>query len=188
MDPFVDFSFKRLFGTESNKDVLMSFLNALLKEHKHIVDVSYRNTERLGHTAQSRKVVFDLYCETETGERIIIELQNAGQRWFKHRSLFYATVAINEQEVRGEWDYYLDPVYVICLMNFCFDDTQNNVMVHNIGLINKATCEVFNGRLQFIYIEMPKFHKKESDLQEEIDYWFYIFRNLATLERIPVAF
>ena len=81
INPFTDFGFKRLFGTEMNKELLISFLNSLLNGHEEITDIRYRNTEQLGALEQDRKAVFDVYCENIAGERFIVEMQKAEQKY-----------------------------------------------------------------------------------------------------------
>ncbi len=75
INPFTDFGFKKLFGEEANKDLLIDFLNALLAEKEHIKDITYLKNEHLGRTESDRKAIFDLYCETESGDKFIVEMQ-----------------------------------------------------------------------------------------------------------------
>ncbi|MEL6472277.1 MAG: PD-(D/E)XK nuclease family transposase [Cyanobacteria bacterium J06623_4] len=98
-----DFGFKRVFGSEPNKQLLVDFLNTLLPSHHQISELSYKSTENLGSASVDRKAVFDLYCQGANGERFIVELQKAKQKFFKDRSLFYATFPIQEHQ---------DPVFL----------------------------------------------------------------------------
>lgn len=91
INPFTDFGFKKLFGSEFNKDLLIDFLNQVLGDREQIRDLTYLNTEKLGKIQSDRKAVYDLYCENEKGDRFIIELQNVPQQYFKDRSIFYST-------------------------------------------------------------------------------------------------
>ncbi|MEL6881279.1 MAG: Rpn family recombination-promoting nuclease/putative transposase, partial [Cyanobacteria bacterium J06607_10] len=104
-----DFGFKRVFGSEPNKQLLVNFLNTLLPEHHHIQSLSYKSTENLGNVQIDRKAIFDIYCQGTNGERFIVELQKAKQNFFKDRSVFYASFPIREQALRGEWDFQLAP-------------------------------------------------------------------------------
>ena len=124
INPYTDFGFKKLFGTEMNKDLLISFLNALFCGTKQeIVDVEYLNSEHLGDGYGDRRAVFDVYCKTADGSRFIVEMQRAQQDYFKDRSLYYSTFAIREQAPKGkEWDYLLEDVYTIGVLNFTFPD------------------------------------------------------------------
>ncbi|MBS7374262.1 MAG: PD-(D/E)XK nuclease family transposase, partial [Muribaculaceae bacterium] len=125
-----DFGFKRIFGTDLNKDLLIGFLNALFEGSHVITDVKYLNTEHLGDIHTERKAIFDVFCKTENGEKFIVEMQNAFQEFFKDRSLFYSTFPIREQGVKGsDWDFHLNHVYTIALLNFdmrdpAFDQSQ----------------------------------------------------------------
>ena len=83
INPYTDFGFKKLFGTELNKDLLISFLNALLHDKPEITDLTYMNTEHLGEGIVDRKAVFDVYCRLADGSRIIVEMQKAEQQYFK---------------------------------------------------------------------------------------------------------
>ncbi len=82
INPFTDFGFKKLFGSEPNKDLLIDFLNQLLPEKHLIQDLSYSKNEHLGQSEVDRKSVFDIYCKTATGERFMVEMQKAHQVFF----------------------------------------------------------------------------------------------------------
>jgi predicted transposase/invertase (TIGR01784 family) len=150
INPFTDFGFKKLFGSEYNKDLLIDFLNQVLGDREQIKDLTYLNSEKLGKTQSDRKAIFDLYCENEQGDKFIIELQNVPQQYFKDRSIFYATFPIQEQAQKGtQWDYNLKAVYTVSILNFSFADTQERYM-REVQLIDKATGEVFYNKLSFI--------------------------------------
>lgn len=83
INPLTDFGFKRIFGTEFNKDLLISFLNALLYGERQIADVTYENSEKFGSNEAARKAVFDVYCTTKEGSRFIVEMQNVYQEFYK---------------------------------------------------------------------------------------------------------
>ena len=92
INPFTDFGFKHIFGREMDKDILIEFLNDLLEGEYTIMDLRIMNNERLPETEQGRKVIFDIHCETDKGERIIIEMQNREQPHFKDRALYYLSL------------------------------------------------------------------------------------------------
>ncbi len=185
INPFTDFGFKKLFGSEFNKDLLIDFLNQVLGDREQIRDLTYLNTEKSGKTGSDRKAIFDLYCENEKGYRFIIELQNVPQLYFKDRSIFYATFPIQEQAQKGnQWDYNLKAVYTIGILNFSFADTQERY-VREIQLIDKATGEVFYDKLTFIYLEVPRFRKEEAELITHFDKWMFVLKNLHQLQDRP---
>ncbi|OUD12318.1 Rpn family recombination-promoting nuclease/putative transposase [Thioflexithrix psekupsensis] len=185
INPFTDFGFKKLFGEEANKHLLIDFLNQLLPAKHQIQDLFYKKGEQLGSGELDRKAIFDLYCESQDGHKFIVELQKAKQNFFKDRSVFYATFPIREQAERGEWDYQLQPVYCIALLDFVFDDHKNGEhYLQNIQLRNDV-CEIFYDKLTFIFIEMPRFKKKLDELQTHFDKWLYFIKHLENLNDIP---
>ena len=163
---YTDFAFKKLFGTEVNKELLISFLNAMFDGREVIRDLNYLNVEHLGHVAEDRKAVFDVYCETETGDKILVEMQKAEQEYFVDRSIYYSTFAIQEQAPQGRWNFELKRVYTIGILNFCFDHESPDYFHHEVKLIDTKTKDVFYDKLSYIYLEMPKFRKTEEELDQ----------------------
>ena len=187
INPFTDFGFKKIFGEEANTDLLIDFLNTLLPEAGPIASLTFLKTEHLGATPADRKAIFDLYCQNERGEKFIVELQKAKQKYFKDRSLYYATFAIQEQAVMGEWDFRLQKVYAIAIMDFVFDETAagRDKFRHDVQLVETGTNAVFYDKLRFIYLEMPKFTKTEAELATHYDKWLYLLKNLVLLQELP---
>lgn len=184
INPFTDFGFKKIFGEESNKDLLIDFLNALLDET--IQNLTFLTTERLGVSEHERNAIFDLYCENERGEKFIVELQKAKQIFFKERSLYYSTFAIQEQATKGKWNFRLQRVFSISIMDFVFENGANpDKYLHNVQLIETETSKVFNDKLRFVYLEMPKFKKTFDELTTKFDKWMYFLKNLVQFDEIP---
>ena len=187
VNPYTDFGFKKLFGTEINKDLLISFINSLLHGKEVVKDLTYLNTEHLGTGEADRKAVFDVYCENENGEKILVEMQRGEQQFFKDRTLFYTTFPIREQQVIKDWDYQLKAIYVIGILNFKFDKVHDNYYHHEVQLLDVETKEVFYDKLTFIYLEMPKFNKSEDELNGMFEKWLFVLRNLSRLMERPKA-
>ncbi len=188
ISPFTDFGFKKLFGTELNKDILMEFLNALLKKDEgKIVDLTYLPLEQLGTIFDARKAIFDIYCENDKGEKFIVELQKASQNYFKDRSVYYSTFPIQQQAQKGKWDFKLKAVYTIGILDFIFaeDHDDQEVFHHEVRLVDQSTQKVFYDKLTYIYLEMPKFKKTEEELETYFDKWLYVLRNLEDLTKRP---
>lgn len=186
INPYTDFGFKKLFGTDLNKDLLISFLNALLQGKEEIRDITYLNTEHLGTQELDRRAVFDVYCVNEQGERFLVEMQKGEQQFFKDRSIYYSTFAIREQAPKGEWDYELKGVYTVCILNFTFQNSSPDVLQY-VKLMDITTKQVFYDKLTFIYLEMPKFSKSENELNGMLDKWLFVLKNLSRLMERPVA-
>ncbi len=185
LDPFTDFGFKKLFGSEPNKDLLIDFLNQLLPPQHQIQDLTYARNEQVGRTAFDRRAIFDLFCTSQSGERFIVEMQKAKQDYFKDRSVFYATFPIQEQAQRGEWNYQLAPVYLVAILDFVFaEDRDDTEVCHRVQLKDQIN-RVFYDKLTFIYLEMPKFSKTEAELETTFDKWLYVLRRLPRLTARP---
>jgi predicted transposase/invertase (TIGR01784 family) len=191
INPYTDFGFKKIFGEEASKPQLIDFLNALLPEQNKIVDLIFKNTEQLGLTELDRKAVYDLYCETDKGEKFIVELQKAKQNYFKERTIYYSTFPIREQAEKGEWNYSLKAVYCIGILDFTFDDyetePERTEFLHTIKLKNQ-NGNIFYNKLTYVYLEMPNFIKVESELETRLDKWLYFIKHLEDFQSIPAIF
>ena len=188
--PYTNFGLKKLFGTEMNKDLLISFLNALFNNsEREIKDVRYLNGENLGDGYGDRRAVFDVYCMAADGSRFIVEMQKAEQAYFKDRSIYYSTFAIREQAPKGEWDYHLEDVYTVGILNFEFpgDEYASDAYRHEIKLKDVEDNHVFYDKLTFLYLEMPKFQKTEDELVTMFDKWMFALKNLSRLLERPKA-
>jgi predicted transposase/invertase (TIGR01784 family) len=186
INPFTDFGFKKLFGEEVNKDLMIDFLNEFLPSRHKIKDLFYKKTENLGAGEADRKAIFDIYCESELGDKFIVELQKAKQNFFKDRTVFYSTFPIREQAEKGDWNYELKAVYCIAILDFVFEeDKKNNLKYLYRVQLKDDNCEVFYDKLSFIFVEMPKFNKTENDLQTHFDKWLYFIKNLENFDKIP---
>jgi len=189
VNPFTNFGFKRLFGEENNKDLLLDFLNELLKEQEgKIQEISYLPTERLPFSQGDRKPIFDIYCTNVKGEKFIVELQKTRHKYYKDHILYFSTFPIMEQAILGkDWNLELKRIYTIAILDFVFDEDKNKPEKYHydIKLSDKETKKVFYDKLTFIYLTMPKFDKKETELQTKFDKWLFALKNLSKLERTP---
>jgi len=185
---FTDYGFKRLFGSEPTKDCLIDFLNCLLQgKEAPIVELEYRNNEKLGENELDRKAIFDLYCRSSNGTSFIVELQKAKQKFFKDRALFYSTFPIQEQAKKGEWDFKLGKIYTVAILDFIFEEDSDTPekYLYEVKLTELKTQKVFYDKLSFIYLEMPRFKKQKHELITYQDKWLYAIKNLSQLDSIP---
>lgn len=189
INPFTDYGFKRLFGEDPSKVLLVDFLNELLHDEQgRIKELTYLKSDRLGAVEEDRKAIFDLYCENENGEKFIVELQKTKQKFFKDRTVYYSTFPIREQAQRGsDWNFELKAVYTVAILDFVFDEDKHEKekFRYNVKLSDIETNKVFYDKLTFVYLEMPKFNKPVNELTTRFEKWMYIIRNLNKLDRIP---
>lgn len=191
LNPYTNFGFKKIFGEEASKPLLIDFLNALLPRENKIDSLVLNNTEQLGQSETDRKAIYDIYCENENGEKFIVELQKAKQNYFKERTIYYSTFPIREQAEKGGWNYNLNAVYCIGILDFTFDDYESelekNEVVHTIKLKNQ-NGKTFYDKLTYIYLEMPNFKLAEVELKDRLDKWLYFIKNLEDFDTIPNIF
>ena len=188
INPFTDFGFKKIFGEEASKLILIDFLRSLLPE-SNIVDLTFKDKEQLGKSEEDRKAVYEIYCQNANGERIIVGLQKAKQKYFKDRTIYYASFPIQEQAEKGGWSYELKAVFCIGILDFKFDEDKKNVaeVIHTVQLKDQYN-QVFYDKLQFVYLEMPHFNKKENELITRLDKWLYFIKHLEDFQIIPAIF
>ncbi len=185
INPYTDFGFKKLFGEEGNKDLLMDFLNQLLPDYHQIADLSFKNPEKIPSTPKERKAIFDIYCQTKEGTRFIVEMQKAKVNFFKDRSLFYSTFPIKEQAKRGGWDFKLMPVYFIAILDFIYDEKEEKQKFLRAVSLKDQDGEIFYDKLHFKFLQMPLFTKTENELESHFDKWLYFLKNLESFDHIP---
>jgi predicted transposase/invertase (TIGR01784 family) len=188
ISPYTDFGFKKLFGEEDCEDILIDFLNELLKnEQEKIVSLKFLKNEQLESNANYRNAIFDLYCVTDTGDHFIVEMQKAPHDFFKDRMVFYSTFPIREQAKVPGWNYELKPIYCIAILNFVFPEDKDNLekFRYDVKLTDTDSHKIFYDKLTFIYLEMPKFNKTLEELQTGFDKWMYLIKNMADMKNIP---
>ncbi len=192
IDPMLDWSFKRLFGTEMNKDILIGFLNVVFPEYR-ISDITYIPTEQLGMMSGDRKAVFDVLCRTDDGKDFLVEMQRCYQEHFYERALFYTSFPIMKQgrsRLEGEtgtctWDFALDGVFFLGVLNFSSSDDDR--VVHRFRLIDTESGGLMTNRLEYVFVDVSKFHKSEEELETDMERWVYLLKNLSRLLERPAT-
>ena len=202
-----DFMFKRLFGSEANKDVLIGFLNMIM-EDLQIDEVEFIPTEHFGLTQSDRKAIFDISCRCKNGETLIIEMQKGYQDYFRERAVFYTSYPINEQgrlakeryiaehqskndDEEFRWDFNLKPVTVVAILNFLFDHDKEwpkDRYHSSYRLREDCTGEVMTEILRYVFLELGRFRKHIWELETTFDKWMYLLKNMHTLDSIPEKF
>jgi predicted transposase/invertase (TIGR01784 family) len=185
LNPYTDFGFKKLFGEEANKDLLIDFLNQLLPAHHQIAQLQFKNVENLPDLPLERKAIFDIYCRSVTGEDFIVEMQKAKLRFFKDRALFYSSFPIREQAKQGEWDFQLRAIYYVAVLDFQYDEREEEQKLLREVALRDQNGKLFYDKLHFKFIQMPLFNKSEPELNNHFDKWLYFLKHLESFEHIP---
>ena len=189
----VDWSFKRVFGTEVNKDILIEFLKVIFPQFA-ITDITYIPTEQLGIMEDDRKAIFDVLCKTEEGKTFLVEMQRGAQKHFFERALYYTSFPImkqgkkaiaKEEEGAGPWDFSLDGVFFLGILDFEYE--QDEMTEHRYQLLETTTLKQMTDKLEFVFVEVAKFNKSEEELETDLDKWLYLLKNMSTLLERPAA-
>ena len=187
INPFTDVGFKRIFGQELSKPLLLDFLNSLFEGEKHIANLTFLDKEQPALFEEDRSLIYDIYCETDDGEKIIVEMQNKSQPFFKNRSIYYISESIARQGERGSaWNYAIDSVYLVAFLNFSPIDFKKQFRT-DVVLAEKGTTEQFSDKLRMIFLQLPLFTKEADECENQVERWIYLLKNMETLNRLPWA-
>ena len=189
INPFTDFGFKKIFGEQASKELLIDFLNALIPQANKIIDLNFKNTEHLGQKELDRNAIFDIYCENQSNEKFIVELQKAKQNYFRERTIYYSTFPIREQAEKGEWNYNLNAVFCIGILDFTFNDYESepekSEVVHTIKLKNQ------HGNTFYEKLKVDPREKKimltEAPLTPDKHLFRLHFRHLRPVHRVSTG-
>jgi predicted transposase/invertase (TIGR01784 family) len=184
-DPKNDLAFKKIFGDENHKNILISFLNSVLdfKENKIIVDVSLANPYQVPKIPELKETILDIKATNKDGYTFIVEMQKKDLGDFTKRSLYYTSKAYISQLPKGNNYTQLKKVYFIGILNFNIFDNKNYISRHLI--INQETNKQDLDDFEFSFIELPKFTKKLDELKTILDKWIYFLQNAQDLTVIP---
>ena len=184
INPFTDFGFHRIFGQEVHKELLIDFLNQLLKDERHIIDITFLNPIQQPETIEDRGVIFDIHCRDDKGGWFVVEMQNGAQLYFYDRGIYYLSRAISNQGEKGkDWKFSLCPVYGIFLLNYKMGI--NSKFRTDVILADRDTGRMFSDKIRQVYLELPWFTKEPDDCETDFERWLYLLKHMDTLERMP---
>ena len=180
ISPQNDFAFKRIFGDEQHKEVLISFLNSVLdlSGEREVVEVQIVDPYQVPRLKQFKETILDIKATCQSGRQFIVEMQVEHQHHFYKRALYYSSKAYTEQLHIGVDFTELKPVYFIGVLNFEAIPGSRYLSRHII--LDEETHEQHIRDFEFCFIELPKFTKHESELQSIVDKWIFFLKNLGT--------
>ena len=187
-DPKNDLAFKKIFGNENHKNILISFLNSVLdfKDEKTIVDVSLVNPYQVPRIPELKETILDIEATNKNNDTFIVEMQKKDLGDFTKRSLYYTSKAYISQLPKGNDYTVLKKVYFIGILNFNIFDNKSYISRHLI--INQETNKQDLDDFEFSFIELPKFDKKLEELSSVLDKWIYFIKNASNLTMIPAQY
>ncbi|MGZ8546508.1 MAG: Rpn family recombination-promoting nuclease/putative transposase [Sulfuricurvum sp.] len=184
-DPKNDLAFKKIFGDTNHKNILISFLNAVLdfQDEFVIVDVSLANPYQIPKIMELKETILDIKATNQKGDTFIVEMQKKDLGDFTKRSLYYTSKAYVSQLLKGNDYTVLKKVYFIGILNFNIFDNTNYISRHLI--VNQETNTQDLSDFEFSFIELPKFTKDLESLATLLDKWIYFIKNAPDLVVIP---
>ena len=184
-DPKNDLAFKKIFGDENHKNILISFLNSVLnfKDEKTIVDVELANPYQVPRIPELKETILDIKATNKNKDTFIVEMQRKDLGDFTKRSLYYTSKAYVAQLPKGKNYTLLKKVYFIGILNFNIFDNTNYISRHLI--INQETNKQDLEDFEFTFIELSKFHKRLDQLESILDKWIFFIKNVSDLQIIP---
>jgi len=202
IDPTTDFGFKKLFGEQANKEIIMSFIQDVLELEMPLSEIRFLDKEQLPETAEERIGVYDIFCVSSDGSRFIVEMQKNKIGFMKDRMVYYSTFPIVAQAKRGksevvvdgkreqrEWDYQLSPVYCIAVLGFSFDGEGACVKRNSIR-DDEPPHNLFYDKLRYVTVELPLFDETQPQysLDKHLNKWLYFLKELPDFEEMPGIF
>ena len=183
LDPTNDVAFKRLF---SDKEILKDFLNAVLRlpEGHKIKELQFIPVEELPPFGFGKRSIFDVKCCDEAGNWYVVEMQNRSEKAFLKRAQYYAAHAYVSQGVQGKTHDGFMPVILVALSKYkLFDDSIGYISYHKT--FEEETKQHCLYDMSYVFIELPKFTKKEKELKTIEDYWLYFFSQWSKTNEPP---
>ena len=180
-----DVAFRKIFGNEQKKVILISFLNAVLgfEGQNRVKDVTLLNPFQLPRIAGEKSSIIDVKAIDEKGSTFIVEMQVAEPAGFDKRVLYYTCKDYAGQINIGEEYPKLRPVFFIGILDFRYFSGKNYLSSHLI--VDEETGECVFKNMKFRFIELPKFNKKVNELKTIIDKWTFFIKNADELEVMP---
>ena len=186
LDVKTDFAFKKVFGSEGSKDILLSFLNAIItfSDGETIEDLTIVDPYQVPLLKGMKDTYVDVKAKLSNKTSVIIEMQVLNVEGFEQRILYNAAKSHSSQLVKGQKFHLLNPVIAITITDFVmFSDIPEYKSV--FSLFDKKHLVEYNGDIELIFIELPKFTKPETELVDIIDKWIFFVKNSGSLEYIP---
>ncbi len=179
-----DYAFKKIFGSEENKSILIKFLNAVIPNEDKIIDVIFRDKEALPFQEDGKRMVYDIYCLTHDGRHIVVEMQRAFQPTFSDRALLYSSHLLLRQ-LRSGNAYEVAPVYGIFLMGFNMID-QTPALCRRVSLMDEDRHELFSNKLKLIFLDLKEMTKNSlEECLNPIEEWLFLIKNMENMKDKP---
>ncbi len=188
LDPRNDIAFKKIFGSDEHKNITISFLNSILEltGKKTIASIDFLNNEQVPQHIDKKENILDIFCVDQAGNRYIVELQIARVKEFDKRIVYYAAKAYSTQLGKGMDYFNIMPVVTVSVLDFVMFSTKKSYK-SIYSLLDTKTHDDDLNELTFAFVELPKFNKKEHELETVEEKWIYFIKEIKKHTEIPTA-
>ena len=188
-----DYAFKKVFGSENSKDILLSFLNSTLELDKKIVDLTIEDPYNVPKLKGMKDTSVDVKATLDDDTKVIIEMQILNHDGFESRILFNVAKNYSNQLDRNNKYTLLNPVIALTIVNFKMFDfrkeeakkKKDKKYKSSFKLFEKDTFTKYKDDIELIFIELPKFKKSLEECKSIEDKWIYFIKNARGLDVIP---
>jgi predicted transposase/invertase (TIGR01784 family) len=188
IDPKTDFAFKKIFGSSESKDILISFLNAILyQERPTIEDLEILNPYSPAMTSGLKDTYLDVRAKLDNQTTVLIEMQVLNRVAFDKRVIYNLCKAYSNQLSLGEVYSRLTPVIALTITNFTIFQAIEEVVSYFV-FQERSQKIIYNEELELVFIELPKFKKQMEVLETLTDKWLYFLKNASYLQTVPSTF
>lgn len=186
INPKTDFAFKKIFGSNESKPILISFLNAMIyRGNSTITDLEIIDPYLPSKVAYLKDSYLDVQAKLAGGETVIIEMQVLNVASFAKRVVYNTAKAYSTQLFRGQGYSKLKPVIALTITDFEMFDHDQEVISHFVFKEKERLFEYPDPGMEMIFIELPKFNKQLDELETLTDKWVYFMKNAPSLEVVP---
>jgi predicted transposase/invertase (TIGR01784 family) len=188
LDVKTDFAFKKVFGSEQSKDILIDFLNALIDfEDASVTDLTIVDPYQIPLLKGMKDSYVDVKAILSNGTKVIIEMQVLNVEGFEKRVLYNAAKLYSTQLQKAQHYGSLEPIIALTITDFdMFDDFTHVISYWNVR--EKTTLVKYNDDIELIFVELPKFTKSEQELVSITDKWIYFIKHAGELDFVPTSF
>ncbi len=186
ISPKTDFAFKKIFGSTDSKDILISFLNAILYGGQPTVkDLEIIDPYSASRVTGLKDTFLDVKAKITGNKTVIIEMQVLNVAAFDKRVLYNAAKTYATQLKSGEGYSKLNPVIALTITDFEMFENRERVISRFVFKENEDLFDYPNPELELFFVELPKFHKELDDLETLTEKWIYFMKNTNQLETVP---
>lgn len=186
INPKTDFAFKKIFGSKESKDILISFLNAILySEQDTIQDLEILDPYQAPRIKGIKDSYLDVKATLIDGKTVIIEMQVLNVLGFEKRVFYNAAKAFSIQLGVGEDYTLLNPVIALTITDFEMFPSHDRIISRYRK--EKDDLSNYSDDIELVFVELPKFEKTLEQLETLVDKWLYFLRSANQLERVPLT-